>query len=648
MSNIDVLLTKIKKHNQAYRAGAPIISDAEYDNEVAELRRLDPQNEWFTHIEPATISNGRKAKLPEPMKSLNKVKSLNDIKQWLRSIAVPENVQLVVMPKFDGISWLHDEYANVTYSRGGAENEGQICTEHYRQGYYRQFLSWTCPTPIHFTYGELVFTRKAWEEHFVGKKSNATGEVYKSPRNTVAGFINRDEPSELIKYADFYRYGVGNNDVDGFTNFNELIAELCCVYNQQHLFYVTTANEVNDEMLAALFKEWSKIYFIDGLVLYLNDLKLWKEVGRQVTTGNPLYAIAYKHPDFTDTFETTVKSVDWKISKSGAFKPVVNIDAVDTGDCTMESPTGYNAKYVFEKGIAKGARISVTRSGGVIPKILNVITEAPTENMMSQRDDLLYCPHCNQPTTWNDTKVELVCTNPDCPGIRFAKIVHFYYILGAENMGEETLSKMYKAGYNTLKRILDITFDELMLIDTYGEATANNILAINKRIKEGVELTLLMHASDCFQGIGQIKAREILSKLPESDQYAFYSGYVATQEGFDTTPKFRALNKTMQAFLKGITPFYNFIAANKLKVLPMNTTSQAVGDKYKGMKVCFSGVRDKALEEAIVLNGGEIASGVSKNTTHLVVADTASDSSKVKKARELKIPIMTIEDFKSF
>ena len=57
--------------------------------------------------------------------------------------------------------------------------------------------------------------------------------------------------------------------------------------------------------------------------------------------------------------------------QSGALKPVVNIEAVDTGDCTMENPTGYHAKYIFENSIGKGATISVTRSGGVIPKILS-------------------------------------------------------------------------------------------------------------------------------------------------------------------------------------------------------------------------------------------------------------------------------------
>ena len=94
-------------------------------------------------------------------------------------------------------------------------------------------------------------------------------------------------------------------------------------------------------------------YPIDGVVIYINDLAIWDKVGRHETTGNPLYAIAYKHPDFTSAFHTTVKSITWKVSKAGALKPVVNIETVDTGDCEMENPTGYNAAFIKTKQLAK-------------------------------------------------------------------------------------------------------------------------------------------------------------------------------------------------------------------------------------------------------------------------------------------------------
>jgi len=640
---IEDLVAQIAKHNEAYRKGEPQISDTQYDELINELRRIDPNNAWLQRVEPSIVSKGRKMKLPIPMKSLNKVKSVAEIKQWLTSMAIPEIAKLVITPKFDGVSWLRDELAKKTYSRGGADNEGQDCSPHYDLlTSYKQDGS----SSLHYTFGELVFDCRTWEQELAGRVSDATGERLKSPRNTVAGLINRDEPSEILKYTTFYRYGVGESDLVNFQTYTQLLQTLCEKYHQHIYGTVITVAELDESKMAELFKAWRKDYYIDGLVIYLDDINFWKIIGRQQTTGNPFYAIAYKHPDFTDVFETTVKGIDWKISKAGALKPVVNIDAVDTGDCMMENPTGYNAKYVFENGIGPGARIAVTRSGGIIPKILNVMEEATAETMIQQRDNLLYCPDCGQPTKWNDTKVELICTNPECPGIRLAKVVHFYVTLEAEQMGEETIAKMFKAGYDTLQRILDITFDELMLIDGFGESIANIILAANKKIRDGVDIIKLMHASDCFLGIGQVKAKSIVSNLSENDRFAFTHGYVFTKEGFDKTPQFLALNKTMQSFLKGIMPFYDFVARNRLKILPMEEPQKPIGDKYAGMKVCFTGVRDKDLEAEIAAQGGEVVSGVSKHTTHLIVADTNSSSSKAIKAKSLNIPIYTIETFK--
>lgn len=66
------------------------------------------------------------------------------------------------------------------------------------------------------------------------------------------------------------------------------------------------------------------------------------------------------------------------------------------------------------------------------------------------------------------------------------------------------------------------------------------------------------------------------------------------------------------------------------------------------MSVCMSGFRDNDLEEFIQQNGGNIVSGVSKKTTHLVVKDKSATSSKISKAQSLEIPILSIEEFSKF
>ena len=132
MNKIDTLLAEIQHHNLLYRQGNPIISDKEYDGLVDTLREIDPNNKWFSQIEPAPIGNGRKVKLPIPMKSLDKVKNIKDLLNWASSVG-EDNPTLVIAPKFDGLSLLFDQKSHQAFSRGGVDNEGQDCTAHAKQ-----------------------------------------------------------------------------------------------------------------------------------------------------------------------------------------------------------------------------------------------------------------------------------------------------------------------------------------------------------------------------------------------------------------------------------------------------------------------------------------------------------------------------------
>lgn len=628
---MNTLKEKIEYYNTAYRKGEPLISDTEYDAMVEELRQTDPENEWFKHTEPSPVQVSRKRKLPLPMKSLNKVKNVSDLKKWFASLGLNDDAELVLMPKFDGLSLLHNEQTGEAWSRGGSDNEGQDCTEHCVAA------NIVSNTKYLYTYGEFVISRKDWEEYFKGKYSPYTGDTYKSPRNTAAGFLNRDEPCVGIVHATFFRYGIDPTSLTKFDTFHDAIIKICNNYNQEHLYKKVSVKDITEQSLLFLFKAWSKIYPIDGIVIYINDLWIWDSIGRHQTTGNPLYAIAYKHPDFTDAFETTVKGISWKASKSGALKPVVNIEMVDTGDCNMENPTGYNAGWIYDHHIAKGATILVTRSGGVIPKILETLENATEENENAQWKELSSCPHCGAPTVWNDKRIELLCSNSNCSGRELAKIVFFYTTCGAENMGEETISKIYNAGFTTISDMLNITFDELMHIDGFAEGISNIILENNRKIMNGLDMATLMHASDCFAGIGKIKAQKILDDMCNKNREAFYSNIFPYD---NTEPD----SVTMQNFYAGCTPFFQFLQDTKIPVIPYQEAIATKG-RCSGMSICVSGFRDSQFEQKVKEAGGKIVSGVSKNTTCLVVKDKDSTSSKIEKAKSIDITIFSVNEF---
>lgn len=218
------LREKIEFYNAAYRKGEPLISDAEYDALLEELKQTDPNNSWFNAPEPAPVTSSRKVSLPIPMKSLNKVKNLSELKNWCLSLGLTNRTTLICMPKFDGLSLLHDERTGMTYSRGGVENEGQNCTAHYNAA--------NIPSPstdLHFTFGEFVFSRQKWRQFKTDTAMN-TEENFKSPRNTAAGLLNRDNPCDYLKYVSFFRYGTDEKSMEDYATFERLIDDICTQY----------------------------------------------------------------------------------------------------------------------------------------------------------------------------------------------------------------------------------------------------------------------------------------------------------------------------------------------------------------------------------------------------------------------------------
>ena len=164
-------------------------------------------------------------------------------------------------------------------------------------------------------------------------------------------------------------------------------------------------------------------------------------------------------------------------------------------------------------------------------------------------------------------------------------------------MGEETLAKLFRAGYNTLRRILDITFEEIVRIDGFGDSIANVILDANKKIREGVEVTRLMHASDCFLGIGQVKAKSILSDLSDSDRFAFINGCVQTEAGFDQTPEFLAPEQNNAIVPKRNRTFLRLCCRKQTNNPSTRRKGKTCWRQVRWNESVLYRVRDKCLED---------------------------------------------------
>jgi DNA ligase (NAD+) len=604
---IEQLKEKIRVANEAYRIGEPIMSDSEYDILIEELVEMSPNDELLSKVGHEILDEGRKTRLPIPMASMNKIKSLEEIKDWQRLKLIPNSVEIICTPKYDGLSLCKEELNDGDAITRGDGQFGQRSNEHYNL--IGNHL--TGVTDFSYTYGEVIMPKSV----FLEKYSND----FANPRNLVAGLINSKTPSESLKDCNFIKYGAIPSLRNQFTTKQQILDKLNEGQKQKVSYHVCGILDLTEELLISLFKEWSEDYEIDGIILEVNNLATQNSLGRETSSGNPVYARAFKHPSFEQSAESVITGITWNISKQGLLKPTLHVEPIRLDGVTVSNVTGNNARFVKDMRLGVGAKVLIKRSGMVIPKIIDVIegvdfTEPTIEGVEIK---------------WNEAGIELM-TLTETEDQQLKKIVAFFEILEADNVGEGVISQLWDAGYRTIRDILNLKINDLESIDRFGKRKAKIVFDSIKKSITGVQLSKLQHATGIFSGLGSKKLAllEHFTEKPTIQQ-------VMEIEGFAEI--------SAKTYVENYEKFLTFIEG-----LPITISEKvevvAVGDDLVGKQFVFTGVRRKDLEEIIVSRGGVIGGSVSKNTTHLVVKSKGSGSSKETKAISLGVEILTVEE----
>ena len=603
---IDQLKNRIKEANEAYRIGKPVMSDSEYDILIEELATLSPEDELLSVVGHEILDETRKARLPIPMASMNKIKTLDEIKDWQRLKLIPNAVEIICTPKYDGLSLCVDEVIGEAITRGDGVY-GQRSTEHYR--FIDNHLD--INNIFSYSYGEVIMPKQV----FLDKYS----EDFANPRNLVAGLINSKTVSEPLRDCKYIKYGAVPVVKNTFSTKKELLDSLNERQETKVPYHVCGILDLSEELLISLFKEWSEEYEIDGIILEVNNLATQDSLGRETSSGNPVWARAFKHDSFEQKAESEVIGISWNISKQGLLKPIIHINPIRLDGVTVSNVTGNNARFIKDMGIGVGAKVIVKRSGMVIPKIVDVVQTVDFTEPTIEGVEI----------GWNEAGIELI-TLTETEDQKLKKIVAFFEILEADNVGEGVVTQLWDAGYKTIKDVLNITVDQLESIDRFGKRKAKIVFDSIKKSITGVQLSKIQHASGVFSGLGSKK--------------------LALLEHFDGKP---TINQVMEiegfAEISARTYVDNYdIFRTFVEGLPV-TIEQKVevvlaGTDLVGKQFVFTGVRRKDLEEVIVSRGGVIGGSVSKNTTYLVMKVKGSGSSKETKAISLGVTIFTVEE----
>ena len=254
MSNVTELENKIIESNISYRNGSSIISDQEYDLLLEELSILDPTNHLLTIIGSEVPDNSRKRRLDISMASMNKVKTISELEYWIKSKSIPKDIELVLTPKYDGLSLCVNEEKGEATTRGNG-TIGQDVDRHYSLiGNHHSITN-----SIEYSYGEVIMSRKSFEKY-----SN-----FANARNFVSGLINSKTPSDGLSDCVYVKYGAVGGQ---FSKKSEMLDHLNEGQEVKIHYKKIKYKDLSEDILISLFKECIEYFKEENDRAYLNSI----------------------------------------------------------------------------------------------------------------------------------------------------------------------------------------------------------------------------------------------------------------------------------------------------------------------------------------------------------------------------------------
>jgi len=592
--------------NKAYYNNSPLMTDNEYDIIKEFIEKKYPNNQSIQQI-GAPISKN-KVLLPYPMGSMDKIKpDTNALNNWMSKYSGP----YVLSCKLDGVSGLYscEDSIPKLYTRGDGKVGQDI-------SHLIPYLRLPNNKGIVIR-GEFIIEKKVFETKYKTKFAN--------PRNMVAGIINNKTINEIVKDIHFIAYEV----IKPILKPSEQMEFLKNI-NVDMVFYkreISLTNILLSNNLIELRNNYS--YEIDGIIV--TDDKIYAH-----KIGNPEHSFAFKMILSDQIAEAKVLNVIWTPSKDGYLKPRVQIEPIQLGGVCIEYATGFNGSFIKDNKIGLGAIIEIIRSGDVIPHIRKVTIPAKEAMMPSV------------PYKWNDTNIDVLLENKEeDETVREKNITGFFRGIGVEGLSSGNITRIMKAGFDTVPKIIKMTIDDLLTVEGFKDKTATKLYdGIREKI-ELVNIVILMAASNIFgRGFSEKKLELIMISYPQ----VLLSKETNIQKIQKVSSIKGMAEKTAEAFIERIPDFISFIKEAGLiqKLVNTNIIQKEVDNSHPlfGKTIIITGFRDNLLQEQLINFGVKIGLSVSKNTSLVLTKNIEEDTGKINEAKKIGIPIMLVNDFK--
>jgi len=610
---IAALAARLSAAAAAYHNGkALLMSDTEFDMGMDQLRSAAPDHPFLTQI-GAAVAAGDEVALPIPLPSLNKIKPDGSLEKWLTRFPAP-TYQLSV--KLDGCSALWFPETKKLYTRGdGMRGRDISAFVPYMQG----FASSSSGSPL-VVRGELIM-----------RTDSAAIPVGKLARNIVAGALNRKEETPLLAEIRFVAYGL-ESPVDKTPEESYRLMRVAGF----EVARATTikASEMTPDRLSTIFStaETKSEYQLDGMVVApdLSRPADWTAEIRKGVAVNPADRVAWKTRLVASTATTTVRAVEWNVSAGGFLIPRVLFDTVTLAGANIGAATGLHGRWIYDNRVGPGAQIEVRRAGDVIPQIVAVHASASAGPAMPPEGSW----------GWNGPETTAIHIQPlqatveaDC-----VQLTRALGELGAENVGPGIVAKLYAAGFTTLGAIFAASVaDFTARVEGFKAAAAQRTYdGLRVGQPQWTELKLMVASCRFGRGVGHSKLQPLLALNPNPVTWNAADFKAARPAGLSMA--------TIDGIVAAVPTYLAWRTSNGLSAAAQGPAQGPA----QGLVVVLTGFRNKTLEAALTSAGHSIADSVSKKVTHVIYPDGPTPSStKITKAQDLGIPVMSISEFQA-
>ena len=379
---------------------------------------------------------------------------------------------------------------------------------------------------------------------------------------------------------------------------------------------------------------------IDGAVVKVNSLSQREIAGS--TAKCPRWAIAFKYPP--ERKPSVVKEIVVQVGRTGVLTPKVIVEPVRLAGTTVTTATLHNQDFIDEKDIRIGDTVVIQKAGEIIPEVVEVLRDRRPEGTVPYHlPDT--CPVCGAPVSRDPDGAAIRCTGAECPAQLLRNITHFASrdAMDIEGMGPAVMQQLIDRGLvQNAADLYFLTAEELAGLDRMGEKSAANAMAAIEASKtRGLER--LLYALGIRQ-VGQ-KAGKVLGGHFKT----FEALAAASVEELTEIDDIGAITAQFIRDWLDSPQSKHLIGRLKDAGVSMESAAEQVDDRFAGMTFVLTGALERfTRDEATALieaRGGKASGSVSKKTTYVVAGENAG--SKLKKANDLGIPVITEDDFAS-